>query len=44
MELYYQWQITKELLITPDFQLVTGLRDGEDDLGFVIGLRAGVVF
>ena len=44
MELYYQWQMTKELLITPDFQLVTGLRDGEDDLGFVIGLRAGVVF
>jgi len=43
MELYYQWQITKELLVTPDFQLVTGLDDG-DDLGFVLGVRAGIVF
>ncbi len=44
MELYYQWQITKELLITPDFQLVTGIGEEGNDLGFVMGLRAGVVF
>jgi len=44
LELYYQWQVTKELLITPDFQLLTGLKVGEDDLGFVVGIRAGVVF
>jgi carbohydrate-selective porin OprB len=43
MEFYYQWQITKELLVTPDFQLVAGLEDG-DDLGFVLGVRAGIVF
>ncbi|MBW2682164.1 MAG: carbohydrate porin [Deltaproteobacteria bacterium] len=44
MELYYRWQITKELLITPDFQLITGIGEEENDLGFVLGLRAGVVF
>jgi len=44
MELYYQWQITKELLITPDFQLVTGIGAEGNDLGFVMGLRAGLVF
>ncbi len=44
MELYYQWQITKELLITPDFQVVTGIGEEGNDLGFVMGLRAGVVF
>ena len=44
MELYYQWQITKELLITPDFQLITGIGEEGNDLGFVMGLRAGVVF
>jgi len=44
-ETYYRWQVTKELVITPDLQLITG--EGIDDdqgLRFVAGLRMGIIF
>lgn len=44
-ETYYRWQATKELVITPDIQLIVG--KGEDDdkgLRFVGGLRMGIIF
>jgi len=50
-EVYYRWQVTKELLITPDLQIITGTREGatnkeagSNKLGFAIGIRAGLVF
>jgi porin len=44
-ETYYRWQVTKELVITPDLQLITG-EGTDDDQGFrfVAGLRMGIIF
>ncbi len=44
-ELYYRWQVTKELLITPDVQFIFGGDlDGDSKTRIVAGLRAGLVF
>jgi hypothetical protein len=44
-EIYYRWQVAKELIITPDLQLILGRGvDGEDGVQFVAGLRAGLTF
>ncbi len=44
-EVYYRWQVTKELIITPDIQAVfgQGLDHGED-FHLVAGIRAGITF
>ena len=45
IESYYRWQVTKELLITPDVQLILGDDvSGENKIRFVAGIRAGIVF
>ena len=45
-EIYFRWQATKELMITPDLQLIVG--DGErsdnNDVRIVAGIRAGITF
>lgn len=44
-EIYYRWQATKELMITPDLQIILG--EGLDDgssFQIVAGLRAGITF
>ena len=44
-ELYYRWQVTKELLITPDVQFIFGDDlEGDSKTRIVAGLRAGIVF
>lgn len=45
-ETYYRWQVTKELVITPDLQLIFGSDDGtkETKARVVAGLRLGIVF
>jgi porin len=44
-ELYYRWQVTKELLLTPDVQFIFGDDlDGDRKTRIVAGLRAGLVF
>lgn len=44
-ELYYRWQVTKELVITPDVQFILGDDlDGDNKTRIVGGLRAGLVF
>jgi len=44
-ELYYRWQVTKELLITPDLQFIFGDDlDGDSKTRIVAGVRAGIVF
>ncbi len=44
-EIYYRWQVTKELMVTPDLQIIVGegLEDG-DTVQIVAGLRAGITF
>ena len=44
-EIYYRWQVTKELMVTPDLQFIVGegLEDG-DTFQIVAGLRAGITF
>lgn len=42
-EVYYRWQVTKELMLTPDLQIIVGEGlEGGDTLQFVAGLRAGI--
>lgn len=44
-ETFYRWQVTKELLITPDVQLILGDDlSGDSKTRFVTGIRAGIVF
>ena len=44
-ETFYRWQITKELLITPDVQLILGDDvSGNSKTRIVAGIRAGVIF
>jgi len=44
-EIYYRWQVTKELMVTPDLQIIVGegLENG-DTVQIVAGLRAGITF
>ncbi|MFK7848673.1 MAG: carbohydrate porin [Rhodothermales bacterium] len=44
-EIYYRWQATKELMITPDLQIILGegLGDGSS-FQVVAGVRAGITF
>ena len=44
-EIYYRWQVTKELVITPDLQVIvgSGLNDA-DSLHIVAGIRGGLTF
>lgn len=44
-EIYYRWQVTKELMVTPDLQIIVdeGL-EGGDTVQIVAGLRAGITF
>lgn len=46
METYYRWQITKELVISPDLQLIFGSdpRSGDSMVRVVGGIRLGVIF
>ena len=45
IETYYRWQVTKELVITPDLQLILGEGlDRDSGLRFVGGLRMGILF
>lgn len=45
LETYYRWQVTKELVVTPDFQLILGDdSSGDDKVRVVGGIRAGIVF
>lgn len=44
-EIYYRWQATRELVITPDLQIILG--EGEDTgnaVHVVAGVRAGITF
>jgi porin len=44
-EIYFRWQATKELMITPDLQLIVGEGGGADnDMRVVAGIRAGIAF
>jgi hypothetical protein len=44
-EIYYRWQVTKELTISPDLQLIVGKGPlDEEDFHVVAGLRAGFTF
>ncbi|MEN8200471.1 MAG: carbohydrate porin [Thermodesulfobacteriota bacterium] len=46
-EVYYFWQVTKELVITPDIQLISGKKNdvgNEDFFQVVGGIRAGFNF
>lgn len=45
METYYRWQIFKELIITPDLQLILGDHvDRDTDVSVVAGIRFGFIF
>lgn len=46
METYYRWQITKELVISPDLQLIFGSdpRSGDSKVRVVGGIRLGIIF
>jgi len=45
VELYYRWQVTKELLITPDLQIIAGEGVASSDpIQIVAGLRGGLTF
>lgn len=45
METYYRWWVFKELIITPDFQLILGDHlDRDADVSVVAGLRFGFIF
>ena len=43
---YYRWQVTKELVITPDLQLIFGSDDNtkESKARLVGGIRLGIIF
>lgn len=42
---YYRWQATKELMITPDLQIIAGEGEGSSNtLQIVAGIRAGITF
>lgn len=44
-ETYYRWQVTKELVITPDLQMIFGDdQEGESKVRVVGAIRLGVVF
>ena len=44
-EAYYRWQVTKELLITPDLQIIAGKgTDYGEDFQIIVGLRGGFTF
>ena len=44
-EIYYRWQVTKELMVTPDLQIIAGEGlEGGDAIQIVAGLRAGISF
>lgn len=44
-ETYYRWQLTKELIVTPDLQIIVGDDDqGNSKTRVVGGIRIGVVF
>jgi hypothetical protein len=46
VETYYRWQVTKELVITPDLQLIFGSDDNtkESKARLVGGIRLGIIF
>ena len=45
METYYRWQVTKELVVTPDLQIIFGDdEEGNSKTRVVGGLRMGIVF
>jgi len=45
LETYYRWQVTKELVITPDLQVILGDDEGgESKVRAVGGIRIGIVF
>ena len=45
LESYYRWQVTKELVITPDLQIIFGNNPtGESAVRLVGGIRLGIVF
>lgn len=44
-EIYYCWQVTKELVITPDLQVIIGDGlNGADNMHVVAGLLCGLTF
>jgi porin len=44
-EIYYRWQVTKELMVTPDLQLIIGrTADQDDNIQIVAGIRGGFTF
>lgn len=45
LETYYRWRVFKELMITPDLQLIYGEHlDRDTSFSVVAGLRIGVIF
>ena len=46
VETYYRWQVTKELVISPDIQLIFGSDDStkESKVRVVGGIRLGIIF
>ena len=46
VETYYRWQVTKELVLTPDLQLIFGNDDStkESKVRVVGGIRLGIIF
>jgi len=45
VEMYYRWQVTKELMITPDVQIIAGEGlSGDDAIRIIAGLRGGLTF
>ena len=44
VEVYYRWQVTKELVITPDLQIIAGEGLSGDPIQIVAGLRGGFTF
>ena len=44
-EIFYRWQMTKELIVSPDLQIILGHgRDNSRDLVVVTGLRCSLTF
>jgi hypothetical protein len=46
VETYYRWQVTKELVISPDLQIIFGSDDStkESKVRVVGGIRLGIIF
>lgn len=45
LETYYRWRVFKELMITPDLQLIVGEHlDRDTEISVVAGLRLGFIF